>query len=58
MTVTAPVLQSDISPDEGQMLDWIVTAAKSNKFSVVHDKGMNGLFECHQHDQCLYTQCG
>ena len=45
---TFPVLQTDISPDETQMLDWIVTAAKSNKFSLVHKGGANGMLQCHQ----------
>lgn len=39
-----PVFQSDISPEDSQMHDWIVTAARSKKFSIVLEGGVNSMF--------------
>ena len=39
-----PVFQSDISPEDSQMHDWIEAAARSNKFSIVHEGGVNSMF--------------
>lgn len=38
------VFQSDISPEDSQMHDWIVRAARSKKFSIVREGGVNGMF--------------
>lgn len=53
---TLLVVQSDISPEDSQMRDWIITAAKSRKFLVVREGGVNGMSDITSVNSMLHTQ--